>query len=117
MTPTPSEHAAAVLNLVDSGVIGWDDPEVMRVLRAALKHTVSQPIRKQRSNEPLKPHQIAPSGRMTKAEREQIPRIRFELAQQDITPQIWELEVLARGGAVCFGTNKFKYQLTSDWKT
>jgi large subunit ribosomal protein L30 len=117
MTPTPSEHAAAVLNLVDSGVIGWDDPEVMRVLRAALKHTVSQPIRKQRSNEPLKPNQIAPSGRMTKAEREQIPRIRFELAQQDITPQIWELEVLARGGAVCFGTNKFKYQLTSDWKT
>ena len=31
--PTPSEHAAAVLNLVDSGVIGWDDPEVVTVLR------------------------------------------------------------------------------------
>lgn len=26
--PTPTEHAAAVLNLVDEGVIEWSDPEV-----------------------------------------------------------------------------------------
>ena len=32
--PTPSEHAAAVLNLVDDGVIEWNDPEVVRALRA-----------------------------------------------------------------------------------
>lgn len=38
MTPTPSEHAAAVLNLVDRGVIGWDDPEVVTVLRDGLKY-------------------------------------------------------------------------------
>ncbi|HBC1751841.1 TPA: replication endonuclease, partial [Escherichia coli] len=30
--PTPSEHAAAVLNLVDDGVIEWNDPEVVRAL-------------------------------------------------------------------------------------
>lgn len=37
MTPTPSEQAAAVLNLIDKGVLGWDEPEVMRVLKAASK--------------------------------------------------------------------------------
>ena len=31
--PTPSEHAAAVLNLVDDGVIEWNDPDVVRALR------------------------------------------------------------------------------------
>lgn len=80
MHPTPSEHAAAVLNLVDSGVIGWDDPEVVTVLRSALKHGAPRPNWQQRNCEPLKPYQIAPSGRMTKAERSQIPRIHFELA-------------------------------------
>ncbi|MCV5473877.1 replication endonuclease, partial [Escherichia coli] len=43
MHPTPSEHAAAVLNLVDSGLIGWDDPEVVTVLRSALKHGAPRP--------------------------------------------------------------------------
>ena len=32
MTPTPSEQAAAVLSLVESGVIAWDDPEVVSLL-------------------------------------------------------------------------------------
>ncbi|MEN4040370.1 replication endonuclease [Serratia marcescens] len=112
---TPSEHASAVLNLVDGGVIAWDDPEVVTVLRGVLKHDVSRLNRQQRSSGPLKPHQIAPSGRMTKVERAQIPRISFELEQQGITPQRWVLEVLARGGMVCFGENKFKYQLMIDW--
>jgi len=42
MTPTPSEQAAAVLNLVDVGVLAWDDPEVVTVFRKALKHDASQ---------------------------------------------------------------------------
>lgn len=115
MTPTPSEHAAAVLNLVDSGVIGWDDPEVVTVLRGSLKHDMPKPIRQQRSVEPLKPKQIAPSGRMTKAEREQIPRIRFELAQQGITPQRWQLQALARGAAMVFDGQKYSYPAPEDW--
>jgi len=115
MTPTPSEHAAAVLNLVDSGVIRWDDPEVVTVLRGALKHDAPKPMRQQRSGEPLKQNQIAPSGRMTKAEREQMPRIRFELAQHGIVPLCWEIEVLARGAMSIYGKNSYKYQLTYDW--
>ncbi|WP_143358770.1 replication endonuclease, partial [Escherichia coli] len=115
MTPTPSEHAAAVLNLVDDGVIAWDDPEVVTVLRSALKHGAPQQNRQQRSDEPLKSNQIAPSGRMTKAERAQIPRIRFELAQQGITPQRWELQALARGGIVVYGEKRFVYPIADEW--
>lgn len=115
MTPTSSEHAAAVLNLVDGGVIAWDDPEVVTALRGALKHDAPCPNRQQRSGEPLKPHQIAPSGRMTKAERAQIPRIRFELLQQGITPQRWELQALARGATVTFDGQKFSYPVADEW--
>ncbi|EMP4585790.1 replication endonuclease [Enterobacter hormaechei] len=115
MTPTPSEHAAAVLNLVDDRVIAWDDPEVVTALRGALKHDAPRPNRQQRSGEPLKPHQIAPSGRMTKTEREQMPRIRFELAQQGITPQRWELQALARGGIVVYGEKRFVYPIADEW--
>ena len=35
MTPTPSEQAAAVLNLIEAGVIGWNEPDVMKVLNGA----------------------------------------------------------------------------------
>ena len=115
MTPTPSEHAAAVLNLVDGGVIAWDDPEVVTALRGALKHDAPRLNRQQRGGEPLKPHQIAPSGRMTKAERAQIPRIRFELVQQGITPQRWELQALARGATVTFDGQKFSYPVADEW--
>lgn len=115
MTPTPSEHAAAVLDLIDKGLIAWDDPEVVTVLRSALKHGAPQQNRQQRIDEPLKPHQIAPSGRMTKAERAQIPRIRFGLAQQGITPQRWELQALARGGIVVYGEKRFVYPIADEW--
>ena len=36
-TPTPSEQAAAVLNLIERGVIGWNEPDVVKVLNGALK--------------------------------------------------------------------------------
>lgn len=41
LTPTSSEHAAAVLNLFDDGVIAWDDPEVVTALKGGLKHGAS----------------------------------------------------------------------------
>ncbi|MGP1086352.1 replication endonuclease [Serratia sp. CY58181] len=115
MTPTPSEHATAVLNLVDGGVIAWDDPEVVSALRCTLKHDTPPSNRQQRSGEPLKPHQIAPSGRITKAERAQIPRILLELAQQGIMPQRWEYQALARGATVTFDGQKFFYPVADEW--
>ncbi|MEY0800325.1 replication endonuclease, partial [Escherichia coli] len=114
--PTPSEHAAAVLNLVDDGVIEWNDPEVVRVLRGALKHGLRRPNRQQRNGSPLKPHEIAPSARLTRSERMQITRIRVDLAQNGIRPLRWELEALARGATVKFDGRKFIYPISGEWK-
>ncbi|EIH5870360.1 replication endonuclease, partial [Escherichia coli] len=114
--PTPSEHAAAVLNLVDDGVIEWNDPEVVRTLRGALKHGLKTPNRQQRNGSPLKPHEIAPSARLTRSERLQITRIRVDLAQNGIRPQRWELEALARGAIVNYGTKEFHYHVQKAWE-
>ncbi|MDQ9485700.1 replication endonuclease, partial [Escherichia coli] len=113
--PTPSEHAAAVLNLVDDGVIEWNEPEVVRALRGALKYDLRTPNRQQRNGSPLKPHEIAPSARLTRSERMQITRIRVDLAQNGIRPQRWELEALARGATVNYDGKKFTYPVADEW--
>ncbi|HGV7793261.1 TPA: replication endonuclease, partial [Escherichia coli] len=100
--PTPSEHAAAVLNLVDDGVIEWNEPEVVRALRGALKHDLRTPNRQQRNGSPLKPHEIAPSARLTRSERMQITRIRVDLAQQGVAVERWLLLALARGATLFY---------------
>jgi hypothetical protein len=115
MTPTPSEQAAAVLNLLDSGVIPWDDKSVLVVLRRVLKQASTTSIRKRMKSELQKMYQIAPSGRMAKIERAQIPRIRYELAMQGIKFRQFELEVLARGAVVIFGDKKFHFPIESKW--
>ena len=109
MTPTPSEQAAAVLNLTESGVIAWDDPEVVTVLRRALKYDAELQNRQQRDREPLKPQAIAPSGRLTRNERMLITRIRVDLAQHGIKPKRWELEALSRGAVVIYEELKLAY--------
>ncbi|WBN02990.1 replication endonuclease [Enterobacter asburiae] len=115
LTPTPSEQAAAVLNLIDKGVIDWDEPEVLRVLKEASKEEASRKKRQQRNTEPLTPAEQAPSARVTKAQRERIPKIRFDLAQEVITPERWELEALARGATVIYGDKKFNYAAADEW--
>lgn len=44
---------------------------------------------------------------MTKAERDRVAKIRFDLAQEGITPERWELDALARGSTVIYGDKKF----------
>lgn len=115
MTPTPSEQAAAVLNLIDAGVVDWSDPDVVRALRDALKAGAKPQNRQQRNRSPLKPDELAPSARLTKSQRDQISRIRFDLAQHGITPERWELDVLARGATVTYGEKKFSYTVADEW--
>ncbi|HCT5369661.1 TPA: replication endonuclease [Citrobacter koseri] len=115
MTPTPSEQAAAVLNLIDAGVIDWNDPDGVKVLRGALKAGAKPQNRQQRSRSPLKSDELAPSARLTKSQRDQISRIRFDLAQYGITPELWELDVLARGTTVTYGEKKFSYAVADEW--
>lgn len=115
ITPTPSEQAAAVLNLIDDGVVAWNDPEVVTVLSRALKHDASLHNRHQRSREPLIAQEMAPSGRMTQSERAKTTRIRVDQAQHGITPTRWELEVLARGATMIFDKQKFTYPVVDEW--
>ncbi|MBG0636673.1 replication endonuclease [Enterobacter asburiae] len=115
MTPSPSEQAAAVLNLIERGVISWNEPDAMKVLNAALKAGASRKNRQQRNATPLKATEQAPSARMTKAERERIPKIRLDLAQEGITPERWELDVLAREGTVFYGDKKIRYVAAEEW--
>ena len=115
MTPTPSEQAAAVLNLIERGVIGWNEPDVVKVLNGALKAGTPRKNRQQRSNAPLKTSEQAPSTRMTKPERDRVAKIRFDLAQEGITPERWELDALARGATVIYGDKKFRYSADDEW--
>lgn len=109
MTPTQSEQAAAVLNLIKRVVIGWNEPDVMKELNGALKAGAPRKNRQQRSNVPLKSSQQAPSARMTKPERDRVAKIRFDLAQEGITPERWELDALARGAMVIYSDKNFRY--------
>lgn len=115
MIPTPSEQAAAVLNLIERGVIGWNEPDVVKVLNGALKAGAPRKNRQQRSNAPLKASEQAPSARMTKPERDRVAKIRFDLAQEGITPERWELDALARGATVIYGDKIFNYAVGDDW--
>jgi large subunit ribosomal protein L30 len=115
MTPTPSEQAAAVLNLIERGVIGWNEPDVVKVLNGALKASVPRKNRQQRSNAPLKASEQAPSARMAKSERERIAKISFDLVHEGITPERWELYALARGATVIYGDKKFNYVVADGW--
>ncbi len=115
MTPTPSEQAAAVLNLIDAGVMDWSDPDAVRVLRDALKAGAKPQNRQQRNRSPLKPDELAPSARLTKSQRDQISRIHFDLAQHGITPERWEVDALARGATVTYGEKKFSYAVADEW--
>ena len=105
-----------VLNLIERGVIGWNEPDVVKVLNGALKAAAPRKHRQQRSSAPLKTSEQAPSARMTKAERARMAKIRFDLAQEGITPERWELDVLARGATVIYGDKKFKYMTNDDWQ-
>ena len=115
MTTTPSEQAAAVLNLSEHGVIGWNEPDVAKVLNGALKAGASRKQLQQRSNAPLKACERAPSARMTKPERDRVAKIRFDLAQEGITPERWELDALARGATVIYGNKSFSYLFAQEW--
>ena len=115
MTPTPSEQAAAVLNLIEHGVIGWNEPDVMKVLNGALKAEAPLKNRQQRNNAPLKASEQAPSARMTSAERGRVSKIRFKLAQEGIVPERWEVEAMAKGATVIYGDKRFSFAVQENW--
>jgi len=115
MTSTPSEQAAAVLNLIGVGAVDWKDPDIVKVLSDALKAGARPQNRKQRNRSPLKQDELAPSARLTKSQRDQISKIQFDLVQHRISPERWELDVLARGATVIYNGTPFSYPIIEEW--
>jgi len=115
LPPTPSEYAAAVMKLVECGDIGWNEPDVAKVLGDAARRQSPSLNNQQQSFNPSKPRELAPSARLTKEERVRVPQINRELAQHGITPECWELESLARGATVIFEGSKISYPAIDNW--
>ena len=62
MTSRPSEHAAAALNMLDSGDASWDDSDVKKILRDALIEQTLECRYTQRSFDPEKAWNRTPSA-------------------------------------------------------
>ena len=93
----PSEYAAAVMKLIESGDVSWDDPDAAKVMRDTAKKLSPRINRHQRSANPYKPRDLAPSARVIRSERDRAWQISRDLAKEGITGQRWELDMLAGG--------------------
>lgn len=114
MTVTPPGYVNAVMNLIESGD-SWNDPDVARVLKDAVRGQSPEASGKQLIKNRNKSRIDAPSARLTSAGRERIPKIRLELALDGLTAELWELKALARGGKVRFNGKQFSYPLLDEW--
>ena len=112
---TPSEYAAAVMKLVESGEVSWTDWDVAKTLRDAAKAQSPKTNLKQRSANQNKPHDLAPSARLTRSERDRTWQISRDLAKEGITAQRWELDALVRGATVTYDGQKYTYPVTDEW--
>lgn len=90
-------YVMAVMNLIDSGDVSWDDADVAKTLRDAIREASPKGNQKAGARQRDKSRNDAPSARLTPAERARVPQIRLELALHGITPESWELRSLARG--------------------
>ncbi|UZX94729.1 replication endonuclease [Yersinia ruckeri] len=112
---TPSEYAAAVIKLIESGDVGWDEPDASKTLRDAIKAQPFTIKRQQQSYNPSKARDRTPSERLTQREKDRAWQIGRELLQQGIVAERWELEALVRGGKVSFDSHKFLYLIVDEW--
>jgi len=109
MTPTPSEQAAAVLNLIERGVIGWNEPDVVKVLNEALKAGAPSKHRQQRSNAPLKTSEQAPSATRKGSRRKNS----FRFSSRGHYPGT--VGARRAGATVIYGEKRFKYPAADEW--
>jgi hypothetical protein len=115
LPPTPSEYAAAVMKLVESGNVRCDEPDVAKVLGDAVRRQSPSINHQQQNFNASKSRELAPSARLTKQERSRVPQIYRSLSLYGITPQRWEVEVLSRGAKIRFGDDVMYFGQLSDW--
>lgn len=108
-------EAVAVLEHPPETPIDWNDMTVTRSVMSRIRAIPSQIKKSQRSFDPYRVPDVSPSARLTPAERDRIAKIYSELALQNIVPERWELEALARGAKVKFGDISMQYAPVNDW--
>lgn len=110
------EYVTAVMNLIEGGDVSWNDADVAKTLRDALRRQQSYKSNHQEvALSRRKSRNVAPSARLTPSERARIPQIRFELAQQGIAAEHWELQALTRGAKVSIDNKVLSYPACDDW--
>ncbi|WAT01025.1 replication endonuclease [Rouxiella chamberiensis] len=96
-------------------VIDWDDTAAVRAIVARIKQELPKVNRQQRSANPFKYREVAPSARLTEAERARIPEIRQKLIGKGIVAEKWQLEALTRGAMMKFGDESVQFNVIQDW--
>lgn len=91
------EYVTAVINLIEGGDVSWNNADVAKTLRDAIRGQSPKDNHQEIARNRKKSRNDVPSARLTPAERARIPQIRFELAQKGITAERWELKALTRG--------------------
>uniref|UniRef100_UPI0035C7456B replication endonuclease n=2 Tax=Serratia quinivorans TaxID=137545 RepID=UPI0035C7456B len=109
------EYVTAVMNLIEGGDVSWNDADVVKTLRNAIRGQSPKANHQEIAMNRKKSKNDAPSARLTPAERARIPQIRLELAQQGITAERWELKALTRGATVIFDDQSFSYPPIDEW--
>ncbi|CAI0872370.1 hypothetical protein [Serratia grimesii] len=109
------EYVTAVMNLIEGGDVSWNDADVAKTLRDAIRGQSPKANHQEIARNRKKSRNDVPSARLTPAERARIPQIRLELIQQGITAESWELKALTRGAAVSFDSKQFLYPVLTEW--
>jgi len=68
----------------------------------------------QRSFDPTKARDVAPSARLTAEERARLPEIERELMKCKIAAARWELEALSRGATLKIGDTELHFGMVED---
>lgn len=83
---------------------------------ARIREETPKVSKSQRSFDPTKGRDVAPSARLTPEERARLPQIEQELLKNDIKAQRWELEALTRGAKISFGDVVIHHPPLMDWQ-
>jgi hypothetical protein len=110
----PESHTVTAENDTGSS-IDWNDTAAVRAIVARIRKENPRINKAQRSYDPTKWREIAPSARLTPAERARLPMISSELAKHGIAPERWELEALTRGAKITFGDVVIHLPPLPDW--
>ncbi|CNJ96992.1 replication gene A [Yersinia mollaretii] len=111
----PNESVKMAIAPAPDAIIDWSDTATVRAMVARVKEKQTAIRQRQRSYDPTKGRFIAPSARLTREERQRIPKIRHDLLLRDYNAQRWELESLARGATMTLGDSIIQYPVIADW--